>query len=410
MKSSFFIARKFISDRKKSRFFSFISLITIIGITLGVIALNLSLAILEGFEKTIENKIADFNSHIQVFAYNDRTIKNYEQVKITIEEKIQNEYLLISPYFQKNCILKHKNSSEGIVLKGIVEEKAIQIIKNEIIAGDANFDSKNSIVIGEKLAYKLGVKVGDTILAFGFKSQNQNFFNFKTFFDNLRISKFAISGIFRSGMEEYDNIYAFSSLKGAQSFFGFEDEATGFDIKLKNPARADELSYVLTSTLGYPLFARSIFETYSHIFNWIDLQRKPIPIMLGLITLVAAINIIGTLLMLSLEKSKQLGILMSIGAQPSLIKKVFVLQGIYLAAIGILWGTFISLLLCYLQLEFKIIKLPGSVYYLSEAPIAINFFNFALVAFCAIALSYLFSIIPATIASKRKPSEILRFE
>jgi len=410
MSKSFYIAKRFISDRKNSRFFSFISRITIIGIALGTIALNISLAVLEGFEETVAKKIADFNSHIQVYAYNERAIKNYEDIETKIEKLLEGELLIISPYVQKNCIVKHKNSSEGILIKGVKEKETIKLLQKDLIKGKIFSKNSKNILIGEKLAFKLGVEIGDTILLMTFNSENESNFVIKNFFSSLRIAQFIVSGIFRSGMDEYDNLYAFASLGDVQKFLAIDDGISGFDIKIINPEKAEDLAYKLTSNLGYPNFARSIYETYAHIFNWIDLQRKPIPIMLSLISLVAAINIIGTLLMLSLEKSKQLGVLMTLGASQSLVRKIFVWQGVYLSILGTISGTALSFILCFIQIEFKIIKLPGSVYYLSEAPIAINLFNFAVTAFCAIGLSLIFSLIPAHIASRKKPAAIIRFD
>src|SRR5690606_38892836 len=177
------------------------------------------------------------------------------------------------------------------------------------------------------------------------------------------IIKFKITGIFESGMAEYDDLAAFVNIKSAEKLFGADNSVSGYDIKLKNVSQIDSITSYLNSQLRYPFYAESIYQTHRNIFTWIDLQKKPIPIILVLIIIVAVFNIVGTLLMIVLEKTNAIGILKSLGAKRNQIVKVFIYQGIFISLIGILIGNVLAFVLTFLQLEFNLIALPSSVYF-----------------------------------------------
>jgi lipoprotein-releasing system permease protein len=216
-------------------------------------------------------------------------------------------------------------------------------------------------------------------------------------------------GIYRSGLREYDDVLLYTGLKDAQKLFKMGNNVTGIEVMVKDINKIKETTERIKRLLGYPYYARSVFQIYKGLFTWVELQKKPIPIVLGLITIVAAFNIIGFLLMIVLEKTETIGILKSLGATDLDVIKVFFYQGIFIAVIGILIGNIVGYGLCFLQLEYSIIKLP-EIYYMDHVPILINVNAGILITVIAFLLSLVVTLIPSYLASKLSPITSLRFK
>ena len=287
------------------------------------------------------------------------------------------------------------------------EDSQIERLKRNIVSGDFDLGNKSSnhIVIGKVLANKLMLKVGDKVTLFALKSDQipspQNLPN---------IDKFTVTGIFESGMAEYDDLYAYTNLTATQNLFSIGQSINGYDIQLTSIENIDSLTNLLRKNLSYPLFARSLFESHRNIFTWIELQQKPIPIILGLIIIVAVFNIIGTLLILVLEKTNAIGILKSLGTARKQILKIFLIQGILIGLIGIILGNLLAIILMQIQIQFDVITVPSSVYFVTKVPFDLNPVTFLFVSSMALLLSLGASIIPSFIAAKVTPIKSLRFD
>lgn len=401
----FFVSKKFTLSRKDSRFITLISGISIVGISLGVATLIIALSILEGFKETIQKKIVDFDAHIQITSY-QTVLPNYKLVMPNIIELLKPFVQEINPYASNLAIISSKHFQEGVNVKGILPENKSLKLDENIIEGEYKFYNSDfpAIIIGKKLADKLFVKVGDGVTIFAL-SKNQI-----PSPDNLpNIQKFLITGIFESGMAEYDDLNAYTDLKSAQSLFNFGDNITGYDIKLNDVTKIDSLTVLLSKKLRYPHSVISIYQKHRNIFTWIELQKRPIPIVLGLIIIVAVFNIIGSLLMIVLEKTNAIGILKSLGALNNHISRIFVYQGFFLAMVGILIGNILAFVLLSLQLKYNIISLPSSVYFTSTVPILFTIKIFAGVSIITLLLCLFASFVPSFIASRVKPISALRF-
>jgi len=405
MSFSFYLSKKYTLSKKDSRFINFISGFSIAGIALGVATLIIALSILNGFEDTITKKIIDFDSHIQVFSYRN-SLPSYMDYQPHIDDLLFPHTEAINPYASKLAIIGTRATKEGVNIKGIIPENNAINVKHNIVEGEFKFENGEvpALVIGRKLANKLLVHVGDVVTVFALTNEQL------PSFDNLpNIQKFKINGVFESGMAEYDDLYAYTNLSTAQKLFDFGDKISGYDIKLKDISKIDSLTSVLANELRYPYAVRSIYQTHRNIFTWIELQKEPIPLILALISIVAVFNIIGTLLMIVLEKTQAIGILKSLGATKKQIIGIFVYQGAFLAILGILIGNIVALVLTYLQLEFNLISIPSSVYFMSAIPILLKPEVFGIVSIITFALSIVVSIIPSYIASKIDPVTALRF-
>lgn len=404
MKFPLFISSRYILSNKDSRLLNLVSIITIIGIALGVVTLIIALSVLNGFENTLTQKITDFDSHLTIQSYKE-TLPNSEFYIQKINSKLSDQVDFISPYVSKLAIISSKNRKEGVNVKGLLDPKAIEKIKSNLIDGRFDESNDSSIILGKTLATKLLVNVGNKVTLFALKKDR-----LPSPTDLPNIKRFYVSGIFESGVADYDNMIGFTSLNAAQDLFSLTNEINGIDIKLNSVVKIDNLSDVIRRELKYPYYVRTIFETHRNIFTWIELQKKPIPIILGLIIIVAVFNIISALLMLVLEKTNAIGVLKSLGAKSGEIIKIFIYQGIYLTLIGILTGNFLAWLLMTLQLEFDIIKVPSSVYFVTHVPIEMNFGIFAMISVLTFFMSLVSAIIPSYFATKINPVTALRFD
>lgn len=401
----FFISKKYTLNRKNSKFISFISAISIFGIALGVATLIIALSILKGFANTLTTKIIDFDSHITINSY-QTILPDYHFVLPKLESKLYGSVQTINPFVSKLAIISSGKMKEGVNIKGIRSSDKWNGIKSNLIEGSFELSNANppSIVIGKKLANKLMIKIGDKVTLFGLNADK-----IPTPENPPNIERFIVTGIFESGMAEYDDLNAYVSFRSAQELFNLGDNITGYDIKVKNISKIDSLTNYLSKILGYPNNVKSIYQTHRNIFTWIELQKKPIPIILALIIIVAAFNIVGTLLMIVLEKTKSVGILKSLGAKRKQIISIFLYQGIFLALTGIICGNILAYILTYLQLHFKIISIPSSVYMMSTVPILLSVNTFLLVSAITFLLCIFASVIPAYIAAKIKPVSAIMF-
>jgi lipoprotein-releasing system permease protein len=401
----FFISKKYTLSRKDSKFITFISTISILGIALGVATLIIALSILNGFANTLTSKIIDFDSHIEINSYKT-ILPDYHVVLPELEKNLDKSVVAINPFVSKLAIISSGKIKDGVNIKGIRATDKWTGLRQNLVKG--NLDLKDSglpsIVIGKKLANKLLVKIGSKVTLFGLSADK-----IPSAENPPNIERFVVTGIFESGMAQYDDLNAYVSLKSAQDLFSLGDNITGYDIKAKNISKIDSLTTYLSNTLTYPNNVKSIYQMHRNIFTWIELQKKPIPIILALIIIVAAFNIVGTLLMIVLEKTRSIGILKSLGAKKKQIISIFLYQGIFLALIGIIIGNLLAYILSFIQLHFHIISIPSSVYMMSTVPILLSINTFVLVSAITFVLCIFASVVPSFIAAKINPINAIRF-
>lgn len=406
LKFIFFILKRFILSGRNSNFISLISIFTISGIALGVTVLIISLSVITGFEKVISKKIVDFNSHIIISGFGNNKFDDNPNIENRIKTLIGNDFLQMNKFISHPAIIYFKNQTEGIELTAFNSAEPNQFpILNFIMEGQKKYPHENEIILGKILAEKYGINIGDKVAIF--YSEKINRMNDLA---NVQIKQFIVSAIYQSDFAQYDDLKAFIDFNSAQKFFNFSSQISGYNIKLRKINQIEKITNNLQSNLNYPYYARNIFQQYQNIFTWINLQKKPIPIVLGLITLVAAFNIIGTILMIILEKTSQIGILSSIGTKKSVLIKIFMIEGLALALVGIIFGNILALMLIQLQVNFNIINLPGEIYFLSRVPLQINPILFLIVNLVTISFSVLTSFIPAYLVSKINIVKAIRFE
>jgi lipoprotein-releasing system permease protein len=409
MNLSFFVTSRFIRSKKESKLISSISFITVGGISLGVAVVILALTILDGFHKTVEEKIINLNSHIKVTAFGNRNLPNSEFVIPKIISRYGNYINNIEPFNSKLSIIKSRSRAEGINLIGLNDKAINNNLQRYYLKSEYNYIERKStspqIILGKKLAQKLMVTSGSIITIFTLTG-NQ----IPTLENPPSIQQFEVSAIFESGMSEYDDLNAYIDFSVSDSLFGMNGEISGYNIKLNDISTIEKFSDKLQDYLGYPYYVRSIYKVHQNIFTWLELQKEPIPIILGLIIIVALFNIIGTLLMVVLDKTNAIGILRSMGMNKRNILQIFLYHGIYLSVIGIIIGNILALILSLLQVEFGLISLPDTVYFVTQVPISIEIKNYVTVTFITLLVSLFAALLPALIGSKINPITAIKFD
>ncbi len=408
MSFPFFIASRYLKSRKDSKFISVISAISIGGIALGVTVLIITLNVLEGFENAVEKKVTGFNSHIYITSFSKKNLDPYPEVLPFIEKQIGTLLTNTSPFVLKTAMLKAGKYNDGIAVYGIIPDRGAPGLKKYISSGSYSFNytgTSDGILVGKKLADKLSIKLNDKIVLFGLQGDK-----LPDFENPPGIMQFYVTGIYESGMAEYDDKRVYISFDAAQNLFALDGFLSGYNIELSKVSAADSIAGKLQSFFGYPYNVKTVFEMYSNIFTWLELQKKPIPIILGLIIIVAVFNIIGTLLMIIIEKTSDIGILKSLGAKNSLILRIYLLQGIIISCIGIITGNLIAVIVTFMQNEFNIISLPSEIYFISSFDISFNIQNYIVVSAGTFILTIIASVLPSATAAKIRPVKSLRFE
>lgn len=425
MSYELFICLRYLRAKRKQAFVSIITFISIAGIFLGVAALIIVLAVMNGFETELRNRILGVNSHIVLMEYGN-SIREYKKVMRQIGEV--EGVIASTPFIYSQAMLKRGQSLSGVVLRGISTESAKNVINlGEMKEGSIDYLSEEGrkkiqlkaevasfpgIVIGKELARNLGVMLFDTVSVLSPMGVTTPMGLVP------RMKKFLVVGIFDSGFYEYDSSLAFLSLKECQKFLNMDDIVTGIEIKVTDIYKAKKIAQSIENKLGHPYWARNWMQMNKNLFSALKLEKRVMFIILSLIVLVAAFNIICTLIMVVMEKNRDIAILKSMGATARSIMKVFILQGVVIGAIGTILGSIFGLAVAlnlekissYIEKLFGFRILPQDVYYLSELPSQVNYGDVLIIVIGTMLICFLSTIYPSLRASRLNPTEALRYE
>jgi len=398
-----FIAKRFFRSQRRG-FLSFITSFAVLGVMLGTAALIITLSILDGFEKEIKEKAIGFTAHIQTFGFSNKTLPYSKKIVEEIKEKVPT-VKAIAPFAAREAMIRVHESVDGIFLKGVDPTNDISLVRNTLIEGkyfSSGIPHVPEIIIGKKLANKLHASIGDKVVVFGIGGKSVQS-------RQPRVKQFILSGIYESGMSEYDDMYAYVHLDDAQKFLQLFDAITGYDILVNDVSKVQETAQKVDELLGYPHYSRTVFENYRNLFAWVNLQKEFSPIILALIIVVATVNIIGTLLMFVLEKVEAIGMLRTMGVSKKGIQNIFISQGLLIGSVGIFFGNILAFIVCWIQFKFKILTLPSEIYYMTHVPMLLRWENFILVTIIALFLCFITATIPSRAASKLDPVQALKF-
>ncbi|MHB9155303.1 MAG: FtsX-like permease family protein [Endomicrobiales bacterium] len=396
-----FIAWRYLKARRKGVFTLLTTLIAIGGITLGVAALIITLAVMSGFHRDIREKILGIQPHLVVLKGGPAPFNEYPAVAGRIKQ--HKEVVAAAPFIYGQAILKNNQSTAGAVIKGIeaASEDSLIHLGRTVISGHLPGEgtAARDILLGQELARTLGLTLGDEVIVV---SPGQLALI-------PRMEKFTVTGIFQSGMYEYDSSLSFVSLAQADKLFGMEGSVTGIGISVKDWEKTGRIEAELQKDLAGPYWVRSWERMNHNLFAALKLEKIMMFIILTLIILVAAFNIISNLLLLTVEKTKEIGILSAMGFHRFKIAKVFFYEGIIIGLSGILLGVGLGTGISLLLKKYQFIHLPPDVYYLDTLPVRILAGDVASVTVATLVITMLAAIYPAYQVTKLDPLEAIRY-
>ena len=424
MSYEFFISKRYLRAKRKQVFVSIITFISIFGIFLGVAALIIVLAVMNGFETDLRTKILGIKSHIELTADIGGSMKNYPKVQELIAGT--EGVVASTPFIYTQAMIRSGNGVSGVVIRGLDTQSAFKVINlGKIREGSIEYLNKipqelsrkyseqiGGIVIGKEMARNMGIFLYDTITIISPMGISTPMGMMP------RMKKFAVVGIFESGFYEYDSTLAYLSLRNCQDFLQMGDSVTGIDIKVDDIYKADSIARRIQSKLGFPFWANNWMQMNKNLFAALKLEKRVMFIILSLIVLVAAFNIISALIMIVMEKSKDIAILKSMGATSRGIMKIFIYQGLIVGVIGTFFGCIAGLSVAlnlqkvslFVEKIFHFKILPGDVYYLSELPSQVNYGDVIVIIIGTLIVCFLSTIYPSLRASRLDPAEALRYE
>lgn len=414
MSYELFIGLRYLKAKRKQTFVSLITLISIAGVMVGVTALIVVIAVMNGFKEDLRDKILGVTSHVVISRF-DGNISKYQEVRAKVGEV--SGVNAATPFIYTQVMISSRKAISGAVLRGIEPKTASKVInlpKNMRAGSLEELEAENKpegmrstpgIILGNELARNIGALRGEPVTVISPLGRLTPLGRVP------RSQTFRVAGIFDSGMYEYDSTIAYVSLWAAQRFLGIGDRVTGIEVRVDDIYEADQVARAIGKALdGYPYWSRDWMRMNKNLFSALKLEKIVMFIILTLIILVAAFNIVGTLIMVVIEKTRDIAILKSMGATRRSIMKIFMIEGAVIGLVGTLLGLLGGYTLCTLLATYKFIELPSDVYYISTLPVQMNPLDVALIALAAIVITLAASVYPAWQASRFDPAEAIRYE
>lgn len=392
-------------------FLRFITYVAIGGVALGVASLLLSLAIVRGFSQEITEKIFGFGAHIQVRSYvEDQPLK--EAAPLGEQIRSARGVASASPVVEDVVLLRQSaRSIDGVQLLGTdtLPSYLSQTISEGTSDLGASSEGHAPLVVGGGLAQRLGLEVGQVVTAFSLRNGDTQGGRMAS----PRVRQFQVTGMYETSLSNIDDNFAFTRLNTARSLVGLSSTAVSrFDVTVQDISAVDSVASQIEDNIGFPAAARTIYQLqpYASLFAWVDLQQGIIPLVIAVIVIVAAFNIVGILLMIILEKTREIGVLQSLGTSQATLKRLFLAFGLLIGAVGTTLGAGLALVLGFLQQRFELIPLPEEAYYMTTAPIALHPIDYLVVSVLTLVLCGLAAYIPARVAARIEPVRAIRFQ
>jgi lipoprotein-releasing system permease protein len=402
-----FVSLRYLRAKRKQKFISLITLISILGVAVGVMALIVVLSVFSGFTEGLRDQIIGVNAHAMVQRFGT-TITNHEEVATAIEAVEGVE--ATTPYIYGQALISSAAHSTGVVLRGINADSAMRVLSigRKMIAGELTDLDKPSevpaIIVGRDMARQLQVGVGDRIRLI---SPNGPLSPMGIL---PRIRTCVVAGIFETGMFEYDSTIGYINLDTARSLTDLRQGVHGIEVRVRDIDQADRTALAIRQALGQGYSVRDWMQLNQNLFAALKLEKIGIFIALNLIILVAALNIISALIMVVMEKNRDIAILKSMGATTRSIMRIFFYQGMVIGLAGTVLGVGSGLGLCALLGRYKIIELPRNVYPMSTMPIKVEPLEVAVIAVSALLITLIATLYPSWKASRIRPAEALSYE
>jgi lipoprotein-releasing system permease protein len=406
MSFELFVARRYLTARRKQAFISVITLISVLGIAIGVAALVIAIALITGFQGDVQDKILGATSHVMVSDLGGRGLEDYRGLAAKVRALPGVESA--TPVVYSTVLITGVGESSGALVKGIDfdEERAASPWLRKLEAGEIPKagGARDGLLLGRELALHIGAQVGDivdvvtassTLSPLGLMPKRK---------------RFLVTGLFNTGLYEFDSSTALVAIGVAQKLFGLEGRASYIQVKLKDIFAAPRIGEEIKALMPAAVYITTWMELNKSLFSALKLEKNIMFLTITLIVIVAALNIIATLILMVMEKTRDIGILMAIGATPAMINRVFFYQGALIGVIGTACGAVLGLVWCGLANAFKLIRIPVDIYQISYVPFRMRPLDLALIVGVTLLISFVSTLFPARRAAKVDPAVALKYE
>lgn len=409
MRFELFVALRYLKAKRRQAVISVITLISVVGVAAGVCALVVALAINNGFRQELESRLLGATASIDLIRPANDGIKDYEQLSERLS-KVPH-VTADAPVLYEEVLVSSHSRAQGIVLKGVDPQREVRVadllqhVREGSLDGlSQTFANADPLILGKELAKSLGVFVGDTVLV----TSPQGYL---TPFEVVpKFRHFRVVGVFDSGFYDFDSAWAFTNLGAAQRLFDLANVVSVIEFKIDDVDRAPEIAQAIRKTAGSGFDTTTWMEQNRSLFSALKLERLVTVLTIGLIMLVAALNIFITLAMMVMEKNRDIAVLMSMGARARQVWAVFTLHGLVIGAIGGTLGLLSGYVICWAGERYKLFRLPADVYALASVPFHARPWDGVWIVVAALVISFLAALYPSLAASRLSPVEILRYE
>jgi lipoprotein-releasing system permease protein len=415
MNYELFIGLRYLQARRRETFISLITVISVLGVMIGVMTLNVVMAVMSGFEETLRDRLLGINAHIAIIRSGE-PLRDYENLLQQVSK--EKGVVAATPTIYGQVMLTAGSRVSGVVVRGIDPDRVNRVVNLQGFLREGNLSGLKTqhplqvddrtvllpgIILGERLANQLGVFAGSAV-------QVVSPLGNPTAIGVIpKVRRFFVAGILRSGMSEIDSTLVFMGLAEAQKFFELGDAVTNIELRIENVNQSRQVAEEIQRRLGFPYFAEDWTRLWPNLFSALELEKTVYFLVLLLMVLIGAFNIVSTLVMVVMEKKKDIAILRSMGATQQSIRRIFLLKGCIIGILGTILGVILGFLVCLLISQYQF-ELPDGVFLIKTVPVRIYGSNFALVALASFVVCVIASIYPARQAAKLDPVEIIRYE
>lgn len=406
MSYEWFIARRYLTARRKQAFISVITSISTLGITIGVMALIIAIALITGFQDDVQEKILGSTAHVMVNDMSGNGLTDYTPFMDRVAE--MEGIVSVTPIVFNTVMIQGPYKSEGAVLRGVDFERELPHSSwlKELERGDLpeRGARRDGILLGRDLAFKLGAGVGDVVTALAPSNR------LSPLGISPKTKRFPVTGIYATGLYEWDSTQALIWLDAGQRIFGLGENIHLVQIRIDRIFDAPEIRDRIREFLPDESYAITWMEMNESLFSALKLEKRLMFFTITLIVIVAALNIIATLILMVMEKTRDIGVLKAMGASSRSIMRIFFLQGAMIGVFGTIIGTGLGLLWCFLANTFQLIKLPVHIYMIPFVPFRIKVLDLLAIVGVALLISFLSTLFPSHRAARVDPVNALKYE